>query len=145
MFFYFMLKALYILDIITFLCLLFVYVEKWFDKKAMVNSKLIMPRTGQQIILIHILANISRNKNNQTMKFGQLIEYNMRNIVLEKSYTKYVGQASPRPFHKKSKMSMSLDLEYTKGLFLLKSYVALDYNFEQIILSILNLHMCSFI
>ena len=75
------------------------------------------------------------------MKFGQLIEYNMRNIVLEKSYTKYVGQACPRPFHKKSKMSMSLDLEYTKGLFLLKSYVALDYNFEQIILSILNLHV----
>ena len=95
----------------------------------MVNSKLIMPQTGQQIILIHILANISRNKNNQTMKFGQLIEHNMRNIVLEKSYTKYVGQASPRPFHKKSKMSMSLDLEYTKGLFLLKSYVALDCNF----------------
>ena len=30
----------------------------------------------QQIILIHILSNISKSKSNQTMKFGQLIEYN---------------------------------------------------------------------
>ena len=28
-------------------------------------------------------------RGNQTMEFGQLIEYNMRNIFLEKSYTKY--------------------------------------------------------
>ena len=27
-------------------------------------------------------------KGNQTMKYGQLKEYNMRNIFLEKSYTK---------------------------------------------------------
>ena len=26
---------------------------------------------------------MSRSKGNQTMKFGQLIEYNMRNIFLE--------------------------------------------------------------
>ena len=38
-------------------------------------------------VAIHILPNIS-SKGNQTMKFGQLIEYNMRNIFLEKSYTK---------------------------------------------------------
>ena len=43
---------------------------------------------GKQTIAIHILPNISRSKGNQTMKFGQLIEYNMRNIFLEKSYTK---------------------------------------------------------
>ena len=30
------------------------------------------------------------------MKFGQLLEYN-RNIFPEKSYTKCVGEASPRP------------------------------------------------
>ena len=30
------------------------------------------------------------------MKFGQLIEYNMKNIFLEESYTKYSGEASPR-------------------------------------------------
>ena len=43
---------------------------------------------GKQTIAIHILPNISRSKGNQTMKFGQLIEYNMRNIFLEKPYTK---------------------------------------------------------
>ena len=48
--------------------------------------------------LIHILLNISRSKDNQTMKFGQLIECNMRNIFLEKSYIKYSGETSPRPF-----------------------------------------------
>ena len=33
---------------------------------------------------IHIWVNISRNKGNQTMKLGQLIEYNKRNIFLQK-------------------------------------------------------------
>ena len=41
-----------------------------------------------KIILIHILSNISKNNDNQKMKFGQLIEYIMRNIFLENSYTK---------------------------------------------------------
>ena len=31
------------------------------------------------------------------MKFVQLIEYNMKNIFLEKLYTKWSGEASPRP------------------------------------------------
>ena len=39
---------------------------------------------GLQTIAIHIFFNISQNKDNQTMKFGQLIEYNKRNIFLEK-------------------------------------------------------------
>ena len=37
------------------------------------------------------------------MKFGQLIEYNLGNIFLEESYTKYGGETIPRPFFKKSK------------------------------------------
>ena len=37
---------------------------------------------GKQTIAVHILPNISRSKGNQTVKFGQLIEYNMRNIFL---------------------------------------------------------------
>ena len=53
---------------------------------------------GKQTIVIHILPNISRNKGIQTMKFGELIEYKMRNIILEKSYTKCGGETSPRPF-----------------------------------------------
>ena len=43
------------------------------------------------------------------MKFGQLIEYNMRNIFLEKSYTKCGGETSPRPFSEKLKLNISLD------------------------------------
>ena len=42
------------------------------------------------------------------MKFGQLIEYNMRNIFPEKPYTKYGGESLPKPFSKKSKLSISL-------------------------------------
>ena len=58
------------------------------------------PQTGKQIITVNILPNISRRKGNLTMKFGQLMEYNMRNIAREKSYTKYGGETSPRPFAK---------------------------------------------
>ena len=56
---------------------------------------------GKQTIAIHILPNISRSKGNQTMKFGQLIEYNMRNIFLEKSYTKCGGEIISRSFFEK--------------------------------------------
>ena len=72
---------------------------------------------GWQTIAIHILPNISRSKGNQTMKFGQLIEYNMRNIFLEKPYTKCDGETIPRPFSKKSKLSISLD-QWSKVLYL---------------------------
>ena len=53
---------------------------------------------GKQTIAIHISPNISRSKGNQVTKFNQLIEYNMRNIFLEKSYTKYDGETIHRPF-----------------------------------------------
>ena len=43
------------------------------------------------------------------MKFGQLIEYNMRNIFVEKSYAKCDGEAISKPFPKKSNLSISLD------------------------------------
>ena len=36
---------------------------------------------GKQIIAIHVMPNISRSKVNQTMKFGQLVEQNMGNIM----------------------------------------------------------------
>ena len=56
-----------------------------------------------------ILPNISISKNNQTIKLGQLIEYKMRNIFLEKRYTKCTEETASRTFSKKSKLSMSLD------------------------------------
>ena len=39
---------------------------------------------GLQTIPIHILPNISQSKDNQRKKFGQLAEYNKRNIFLQK-------------------------------------------------------------
>ena len=53
--------------------------------------------------------NISRSKGNQAMKFGQFIEYNMRNTFVETSYTKYCGETICRPFFEKSKLIISLD------------------------------------
>ena len=43
------------------------------------------------------------------MKFGHLIKYNMRNIFLEKLYTRYGGETIPRYFSEKSKLRISLD------------------------------------
>ena len=40
-------------------------------------------QNGKQITTIYMLANIPRNEGNQTMKFSQLIEFNMRNMSLE--------------------------------------------------------------
>ena len=43
------------------------------------------------------------------MKFGQLIEYNMRNISFEKSYRKCGGEIIPRSFFNILELSISLD------------------------------------
>ena len=40
------------------------------------------PQPGQQTIAIYILFNISRTKSNETMKFGQLVDYDEKNIFL---------------------------------------------------------------
>ena len=53
---------------------------------------------GKQTIAIHILPNISRSKGNLTMKFGRLIEYNRRNIFLEKACKECDGEIIPRSF-----------------------------------------------
>ena len=42
------------------------------------------------------------------MKVAQLIEHNIRNIFLEELYTKCGGDAIPRSFSKKPKLSLSL-------------------------------------
>ena len=39
---------------------------------------------GSQAIAIHILPDMSQSKGNQATQFGQLIEYNKRNIFLQK-------------------------------------------------------------
>ena len=59
------------------------------------------------------------------MKFGQLIECSMRNIFLEKSYTKFGGETSPRPFSEKAKLSITLDYWYKVLYSLLLLYAQL--------------------
>ena len=64
---------------------------------------------GKQTIATHIWPYISRSKDNQAVKFGQLIEYNMRKIFLEQSYPKCGGETSHKPFSKKIKIEQTLD------------------------------------
>ena len=70
----------------------FGHVEKRFDEKVKVNFKFMTSQPISQTIAICILTDNSRTKGNQTTKFGQLIEYNMRTVFLEKSYTKNVTE-----------------------------------------------------
>ena len=91
--FYFTSKALFVLKIFKFLLWNFGHVAKLLDKKDQVIFKFFdvatwLTNSCNTHVAIHI---ISRSKGNQTMKFRQLIECNMRNVFLEKSYTKYGG------------------------------------------------------
>ena len=83
--FYFTLKALFVLKILT--------------------SQDMTSQVGKQTIPIHILSNISRSKGNQKMKFGQSTEYNTRNIFVEKSYRKCVKETIPKPLSKNQNLA----------------------------------------
>ena len=63
-------------------------------------------KPGKQTIAIHILPNISRSKGNQTIKFRQLIKYNMRNIIHTKNM---VQKLVLDPLSGKLKLTISLD------------------------------------
>ena len=54
-------------------------------------------KPGLLTIAIHILPNFSQGKDNQTMKFGQLIEHNKRNIFLQKVCRKRGKETSSKP------------------------------------------------
>ena len=86
--FYFMLKVLFVLKMFTFLSCLHGYADKPLNRKVKFNFKIYDVTDWKQIITIHILPNISRNKGNQTIKFGQLKLYKERNIFLQKSCRK---------------------------------------------------------
>ena len=55
-----------------------------------------MAQPGLSTIAIHILPNTSQSKGNKTMKFGQLLEYNKRNIYLQKLRRKRGKETSSR-------------------------------------------------
>ena len=65
----------------------FGHVGKRLYKKAKVNFEIYDVTEWET----NKLLNISRIKGNQTIKFGRLIEDDMRNIFLEKWYTKCGG------------------------------------------------------
>ena len=52
-------------------------------RKIRLISKFMTSQHGNKTILIHLLPDISKSKGNLTMKFGQLIDYNMRNVFLK--------------------------------------------------------------
>ena len=82
--FYFIFKVFsFVLKISKYLKRLFGHVEKTACvRKTRLTSKFMWSQPGLQTITIHLLPNISQSKGNQTMKFGQLIDYNTRNIFL---------------------------------------------------------------
>ena len=95
--FYFTLKVLFVLKIFRFFVLTFGHVEKQLDQKDKVNFKICDVTNLKQTIAIHVLPNISRSKSNQTMIFGQLIEYKMRNIFLENHTQNVMKKQTPFP------------------------------------------------
>ena len=68
-------------------------VGRWLDDKANINCK-IYDVTNYNTIL----HNISRIKDNCTIKFSQLAEYNIKNIFLKITYSKCGAEASPTTF-----------------------------------------------
>ena len=60
--------------------------ENGLIKKLRLIPKYLASSTGKEIIPIHILFNITRSKDNQKMKFGQLVKYNVRKVFMQKSY-----------------------------------------------------------
>ena len=120
--FYFTWKALFILKIFKLLSWLYGQVDKWLDWKVRLISKFMTSQSGKQIIVVHILPNTSRRKCNQKIKFGQLIWYKIRKILLQKSFTKYGGETIPRSFSKKSKLSICLEKFYIACFYCMPSW-----------------------
>ena len=80
---------------------------------------------GSQTIGIYISINISRSKVNQTLIRGELIEYNMKNIFLGKSYTKGGVKVFPDLFAK----MMTIKIPHIKNVSSLTNF--LIWNFEK--------------
>ena len=80
-----MLKAFLFLKYLSFCPDVLVMKENGFVRNLRLNSKSLTSQTRQQLITMHILPNISKKKDYQTITFGQLIEYNVRNIFFFKN------------------------------------------------------------
>ena len=87
-------KAVFVLKTFDLCPNLLVMQENGLIRKLRPISKFMTSERGKQIIVIYILLNIWRSKGNRAMKFGKLIEYNMRNIFFKKSYIHSVFHSS---------------------------------------------------
>ena len=73
-----------------------------YKKPGLIRSLRLLPKfmtsqAGQKVVTIHILPNILRSKGNHAMKFGQLIEYYIRYIFLQKPCRKCSMETSSKP------------------------------------------------
>ena len=66
-------------------------------RKLRLISKLMTTQHRYQSVTIQILPNISRSKGNETMEFGQLIDYDKRNNFFSKIIQKWGKVTSSRP------------------------------------------------
>ena len=87
---------------LTFLSWLFGYVEKRLKVKLHSKTYDVTEWTTNNYNT-HI-TNISRSKDSQTITFDQLIEYNVRNIFLQKSGRKWGRETSSRTLFVKKKI-----------------------------------------
>ena len=78
----------------------YVHVRKHLDYKNQVNFKIHDVTTWLKNNCNTHIDQYLRSKFNQAMTFGQLIEYNMRNILLTKSFTKCCKETKPDTFVK---------------------------------------------
>ena len=92
---YFTSKALFVLKI--FVLTFWACRKNDLIRKIRLISTFTTSQPGYQRITINILLDISGIKGYQTMKFGQLIEHNKRNIFHQKPCRKRGGKTSSRP------------------------------------------------
>ena len=114
----FTLKSLLVRNIFRFLSWIFGHIKEWLDWKDQVSFTGHDPQSKKQTTPKDILCINSRRKSNHTMKFGQLIEYNMKINFPEKSYTKYGGESILRSFCENRQNRANLWINSLKFVFI---------------------------
>ena len=93
--FYFILKAHFVLRMFKVLSSFFGHVRKGVDKKAKANFKIYDVADWQANSYNTYIVQHLKSKGNQTMKFGQLIEYDMRSVLHKNHTESKVGRLLP--------------------------------------------------
>ena len=118
---YFTVKAFFVLKIFKFLSYILVMQKNDLIRKKIFILKFMTSKPGKQTITIHISSNISRSKLQSDNEIRSVNERHHETHFLEKSYTKCGRETIPRPFFKKSELSIFLDQQskVLRNLFLL--------------------------